>query len=76
MTLAAAQKEIIEVVSNIKDMATLETVNFYLKNRIVPNSLNANQIEILRKSDVQVDAGEVIENADLFNNVEAWLERK
>ena len=40
-------------ISNIQDLETLETVNYYLKNRIIPCNLSENQLSRLKESAAQ-----------------------
>ena len=70
MTVASAQKEIIKEISQIQDLTTLETVNYYLKNRIIPYNLTENQLCILKESDTQYQKNEVKENTTLINELE------
>jgi hypothetical protein len=76
MTVASAQKEIIKEISQIQDLTTLETVNYYLKNRIIPYNLTENQLSILKESDAQYQRNEVKENTTLINELEKWLLEK
>lgn len=76
MTIAKVQKEIMVEISNIQDLETLETVNYYLKNRIIPYNLSENQLSILKESDAQYQRNEVKENTTLINELEKWLEEK
>jgi hypothetical protein len=76
MTVASAQKEIIKEISQIQDLTTLETVNYYLKNRIIPYNLTENQLSILKESDAQYQRNEVKENTTLINELEKWLVEK
>lgn len=76
MTIASAQKEIIKEISQIQDLATLETVNYYLKNRIIPYNLTENQLNILKESVTQYQRKEVKDNTTLINELEKWLEEK
>jgi hypothetical protein len=76
MTVASAQKEIIKEISQIQDLTTLETVNYYLKNRIIPYNLTENQLSILKESDAQYQRNEVKENTTLINELEKWLIEK
>lgn len=76
MTIASAQKEIMAEISQIQDLETLETVNYYLKNRIIPYNLTENQLSILKESDAQYQKNEVKENTTLINELEKWLEEK
>ncbi len=76
MTIASAQKEIMLEISQIQDLETLETVNFYLKNRIMPNNLTENQLSILKESEAQYQRKEVKDNTTLINELEKWLEEK
>ncbi len=69
-TVASAQKEIIKEISQIQDLTTLETVNYYLKNRIIPYNLTENQLCILTESDTQYQKNEVKENTTLINELE------
>ena len=75
-TVASAQKEIIKEISQIQDLTTLETVNYYLKNRIIPYNLTENQLSILKESDAQYQRNEVKENTTLINELEKWLLEK
>ncbi len=76
MTISSAQKEIIKEIYQIQDLATLETVNYYLKNRIIPYNLTENQVSILKESDTQYQKKETKENTTLINELEKWLEEK
>lgn len=76
MTIAKVQKEIMVEISNIQDLETLETVNYYLKNRIIPYNLSENQLSILKESDAQYQRNEVKENTTVINELEKWLEEK
>jgi hypothetical protein len=76
MTVASAQKEIIKEIHQIQDLTILETVNHYLKNRIIPYNLTENQLSILKESDAQYQRNEVKENTTLINELEKWLVEK
>jgi hypothetical protein len=76
MTIASARKEIINEISQIQDITTLETVNYYLKHRIMPNNLTSEQLIILRESDAQYYRNEIKDNAILFTELDKWLEKK
>ncbi|MCP9770714.1 hypothetical protein EGI22_22640 [Lacihabitans sp. LS3-19] len=76
MTIASAQKEIMAEISQIQDLETLETVNYYLKNRIIPYNLTENQLSILKESDAQYRRKEVKENTTILIELEKWLEEK
>ncbi len=76
MTIAKVQKEIMVEISNIQDLETLETLNYYLKNRIIPYNLSENQLSILKESDAQYQRNEVKENTTVINELEKWLEEK
>ncbi len=76
MTVTSAQNEIIKEITQIQDLATLETVNYYLKNRIAPYNLTENQLSILKESDAQYERNEVKDNTTLVNELEKWLEEK
>jgi hypothetical protein len=76
MTIASARKEIINEISQIQDITTLETVNYYLKHRIMPNNLTSEQLIILRESDAQYNRNEIKDNAVLFTDLDKWLEKK
>jgi hypothetical protein len=76
MTVASAQKEIIKEIHQIQDLTILETVNHYLKNRIIPYNLTENQLSILKESDAQYQRNEVKENTTLINELEKWLLEK
>ncbi len=76
MTVAKVQKEIMVEIFNIQDLETLETVNYYLKNRIIPSNLSENQLSILKESDAQYQRNEVKENTTVINELEKWLEEK
>ena len=76
MTVASAQKEIIKEIHQIQDFTILETVNHYLKNRIIPYNLTENQLSILKESDAQYQRNEVKENTTLINELEKWLVEK
>lgn len=76
MTIASAQKEIVKEIFQIQDLATLETVNYYLKNRIIQYNLTENQLNILKESDAQYQKKEIKENTTLINELEKWLEEK
>jgi hypothetical protein len=76
MTVASAQKEIIKEIHQIQDLTILETVNHYLKNRIIPYNLTENQLSILKESDAQYQRNEVKENTTLINELEKWLIEK
>jgi hypothetical protein len=75
MTIASAQNEIILEISQIQDLETLETLNYYLKNRIMPYNLTENQLSILMESDAQYLRNEVKENTILINELEKLLEK-
>ena len=70
MTNASAQKEIMLEISQIQDLEILETVNYYLKNRIIPYNLTENQLNLLKESDAQYRNIEVKENTTLINQLE------
>ena len=76
MTVASAQKEIMAEISQIQDLETLETVNYYLKNRIIPYNITENQLSILKESDAQYRRKEVKKNTTLINELEKWLKEK
>ncbi len=76
MTIASAQKEIIKEISQIQDLAILETVSYYLKNRIIPYNLTENQVNILKESDAQYQKKETKDNTTLINELEKWLEEE
>lgn len=76
MTVTSAQNEIIKEITQIQDLATLETVNYYLKNRIIPYNLTENQLSILKESDAQYHRNELKDNTTLINEFEKWLEEK
>jgi hypothetical protein len=76
MTIASARKEIINEISQIQDITTLETVNYYLKHRIMPNNFTSEQLIILRESDAQYNRNEIKDNSVLFTDLDKWLEKK